>query len=89
MNDPLTLVHQHNKPQNCIVWAIDVAHGTAPHGAIVTHLVDGSFPILKAMPSLWWPIQQVSQRTIGNHGWILTFLFHCDYQKLLKVNSSY
>lgn len=89
MTDPLTLVHQHNKPQNFIVWIIDMADDTASRGAIVTHLVDGSFLILKAMPSMGSLIQNVSQRTIENHGLILTFLFHCHHQKLLKVNSSY
>ena len=73
MTDPLTLVHQHNKAQNCIVWIIDMANDTASCGAIVTHPVDGSFLILKAMPSMWSLIQNVSQRTIENHGLILTF----------------
>lgn len=89
MNGPLTLVHQHNKPQNCIVWIIDMASDTASHGATVTRLVDGGFLILKAMHSMWPLVQNVSQRTIGDHGLTLTFLCHCDHQKLLKVNSSY
>lgn len=48
MTDPLTLVHQHNKAQNCIVWIIDMADDSASCGAIVTHLVDGSFPHFKS-----------------------------------------
>lgn len=65
MNNPLTLAHWHKKPQNFIVQIIDMANDdTTSCGAIVIHLVDGSFHILKVMPSMWSLIQNVFQRTI-------------------------